>query len=224
MSAKEELAKKDQQLLHQLIAAVDENPYDAHRYYDLGSLLVRLQNYPQAEELFLKALNIFMDDAGAQSLLHYGLGNVYYAAGMYEKAIPEFMAVKDHKLQADALLMTAQGYYAQGQYQQAMVFALTASEKAADQSSALSLLADCFLASGDFEQAKKYYEQVLKLLPSDVHANFQRGLIAEVQGQSSANYFAKVKQQDPKYLTEHQERLNEIAALIKSKQGQQAKE
>lgn len=224
MSAREESEEKDQQILQQLIAAVDENPYDAHRYYDLGSLLVKLQNYPQAEELFLKALNIFATEAQAQSLLHYGLGNVYYAAGLYEKSIPEFMAVKDTKLQAEALLMSAQGYYAQGQYQQAMVFALTASEKAVDKSSSLSLLADCFLASGDFEQAKKYYEQVLKLIPNDVHVNFQRGLIAEVQGQSSANYFAKVKQQDPQYLTTHQERLNEIAALIKSKQGSQAKE
>ena len=44
------------QLVHRLIVAIDQQPEKVNNYYDLGSLLTRLQSYEQAEELFMKAL------------------------------------------------------------------------------------------------------------------------------------------------------------------------
>lgn len=39
--------------------AIDEEPDKFNNYYDLGALLTRLNDFEQAEELFMKALGIF---------------------------------------------------------------------------------------------------------------------------------------------------------------------
>ncbi len=72
---REERKKQTERLVHKLITAIDEYPDKANNYYDLGSLLTRLQDYAQAEELFMKALGIFeaKGDQEAQNLLNYGL-------------------------------------------------------------------------------------------------------------------------------------------------------
>ena len=72
---REEQKKQTERLVHKLITAIDEYPDKANNYYDLGSLLTRLQDYAQAKELFMKALGIFeaKGDQEAQNLLNYGL-------------------------------------------------------------------------------------------------------------------------------------------------------
>ena len=67
--------------IEKLIEKVDENPYDPQRYYALGCCLTELQSFEQAEELFKRALNVFEGQEDKQALLHYGLGNVFYATG-----------------------------------------------------------------------------------------------------------------------------------------------
>lgn len=224
MTERAALQHKNEQIVKKMVKSLDEDPYDPKRYYDLGSMLTKIQSFQQAEELFLKGLNVFTKDPSKQGLLHYGLGNVYYATGLYEKAISEFSKVKDAKLKADALLMIAQGYYAQNQYQQAMVFALTASENATQDPAPKALLGDCFLATGDFQNAQKYYDKALALNKKDIHVNFQRGLTALVQGQKADIYFTRVKKRDPQYLKKHQERLNDIASLLKKQNGKGGRE
>ena len=51
--------KETEKLVHKLVEAIDEHPDKVNNYYDLGSLLTRLNDYQQAEELFMKALGIF---------------------------------------------------------------------------------------------------------------------------------------------------------------------
>ena len=77
---REEQKKQTQKLVHRLVMAIDEEPDKFNNYYDLGALLTRLNDFEQAEELFMKALGIFekKNDAKAVNLLNYGLGNVYY--------------------------------------------------------------------------------------------------------------------------------------------------
>lgn len=224
MSEREKLQVKNDRVIKRLIADLDKDPYDPKRYYDLGSMLTTIQSFQQAEELFLKGLNVFEKEPQKQELLHYGLGNVYYSTGLYAKATAEFSKVKDKKLNADALLMIAQGYFAQNQYQQAMVYALTASENSPNEPDAKSLLGNCFLATGDFRNAQKYYDQALSLKPNDVRVNFQRGLTALVQGQDADRFFTKVKKRDPQYFEKHKERLNDIATVVKDKHDQGTKE
>ena len=85
---REEQKKQTERLVHKLITAIDESPDKANNYYDLGSLLTRLQDYAQAEELFMKALGIFeaKGDQEAQNLLNYGLGNLYYEVGKVDQS------------------------------------------------------------------------------------------------------------------------------------------
>ena len=100
------------QLVHRLIAAIDQQPEKVNNYYDLGSLLTRLQSYEQAEELFMKALGIFeqKDDGDAVNLLNYGLGNLYYTVGKVKSAIDYYNKIDGPKLKADSYLMLAQSY------------------------------------------------------------------------------------------------------------------
>src|SRR5699024_11191562 len=105
-----------------------------------------------------------------------------------------------------------------------MVFALTASENATQDPAPKALLGDCFLATGDFQNAQKYYDKSLALNKKDIHVNFQRGLTALVQGQKADIYFNRVKKRDPQYLKKHQERLNDIASLLKKQNGKGGRE
>ncbi|WP_369404331.1 tetratricopeptide repeat protein [Secundilactobacillus collinoides] len=101
---RDEKQKASEKLMHQLIQEIDDDPDNYHTYYDLGALLVNLKSYSQAEELLMKAMGRFGDKSRqAKDTLTYGLGNVYYEAGEYQKAIAQFTQVKDKKLQSDAI-------------------------------------------------------------------------------------------------------------------------
>ncbi|WP_282708908.1 tetratricopeptide repeat protein [Ligilactobacillus sp. Marseille-Q7487] len=209
--------KTGEKVLTKLIAKVDENPYCPQAYYELGSFLVELKNYVQAEELFKRALNVFEKEPQKQEILHYGLGNVFYASELYPQAIQEFQYITDKNLKAQAYMMLAQTYYATKNYQQALAFALTASNTSTQALDAYKLMADCFLALGDFDQAQKYYHQVLSQKVDDVHANFYCGVCATVLGQDGQEYFTKVKQKDLKYYEKMHERLADIQNLLNTK-------
>ena len=206
-----------------MVKALDVDPYDPKRYYDLGSMLTKMHSFEQAEELFLRGLNVFEKEPAKQALLHYGLGNVYYSAGVYDRARQQFSQVKDQKLRTDALLMIAQGYYAQKQYRQAIAFALTVSENSPSDPTAEALLGDSFLALGDLKNAEKFYDRSLALGKNNARVNFQRGVVALTQGQDASTFFKRVKNTDPKYFAENKKRLNDIATLIKDKHDKDVK-
>ena len=42
---REDQKKQTERIVHKLITAIDEHPEKANNYYDLGSLLTRLQDY-----------------------------------------------------------------------------------------------------------------------------------------------------------------------------------
>lgn len=147
--------------------------------------------------------------------MHYGLGNVYYASELYDEAIAQFNLVQDGKLQAQAYTMLAQSYYAKANYQKALVFALTASEKLRSVAT-LSLMGDCFLALGNFGPAKDYYQQALQLEPNDARINFQLGVIAVVNGADPTEYFERAKQSDPKLYQTLKTRLNDVEQTMQA--------
>ncbi len=211
-------AKRDekmQQVIQKLIAKIDADPYDQESYYALGTALTEEKSFTQAEELFKKALNALSDRAEKTELLHYGLGNVYYASELYDEAIAQFNLVQDGKLQAQAYTMLAQSYYAKANYQKALVFALTASEKLRSVAT-LSLMGDCFLALGNFGPAKDYYQQALQLEPNDARINFQLGVIAVVNGADPTAYFDRAEQSDPKLYQTLKTRLNDVEQTMQA--------
>ncbi|EKK20302.1 hypothetical protein B808_1093 [Fructilactobacillus florum 8D] len=205
--------------LHQLVQDIDNHPHDYRPYYDLSVLLIELHSYTQAEELLVKALGLFQDRSRtAKNLLTYGLGNVYYSAGQYQKAITEFQQVNDQQLQHDAYLMLAQSYMGEHDYQHAVAFLLTAQETSRQDPTVNRLLGQSLLALGDFKQAASFYDQVLQAQPQDLVANFDRGLIALVLGATAEPYFEKVKTIDPQYYSQQQQRITAIKEQIKAKQ------
>lgn len=201
---------------HQLIKAIDRDPYNADNYYQLGVILTEMQSFSQAEELLKRAINIFKNDQNKVDLLTYGLGNVYYTAGLYDNAISEFQKVSDSSLKRNAYLMIGQSKYAQQNYKQAMAFALTASDQNSSDKGPKCLLADCFLALGQFEQAENFYQQVLQIDSNDLRALFQLGIVKlTLEGPQAADqYFNKVKQLDQNYFDRMSERLDDVQRFI----------
>lgn len=207
MGERKEKQAQIQQAIKQLVAAVDAHPDEVERYYELGTALTEQQSYPQAEELLKRALSHFNGDNHAENLLHYGLGNVYYASGLYQEALGEFQRVQDKRLKGQAYMMIAQTYYAQKKYQQVLVFALTASEQLKRDSTPLTLMGDTFMALGNFTQAHEYYTKALTVNGQDLRARFQRGVVLTVQGKDPAADFDFVKRHDPAFYKRMQARL-----------------
>lgn len=223
MGERKEKQAQIQQAIKQLVAAVDAHPDEVERYYELGTALTEQQSYPQAEELLKRALSHFKGKNHAENLLHYGLGNVYYASGLYQEALGEFQLVQDERLKGQAYMMIAQTYYVQKKYQQALVFALTASEQLKRDSAPLTLMGDIFMALGDFEQSVEYYTKALTVNGQDLRARFQRGVVLTVQGKDPAADFDFVKQHDPAFYKRMQARLADTQKFMQQAAHQQEK-
>lgn len=219
---KEKQKRETTKLVHQLIGAIDEHPDQVNNYYDLGSLLTRLQSYDQAEELFMKALGIFekKDDKEAINLLNYGLGNVYYTVGKIKSALEYYNKIDDPKLKADSYLMMSQSYMKEKQYKQAIAYGLTALELRPNDAEINQVLGDSFLALGEFEQARGYYDRILKHHPGRADTQFNRGLVAMVLGEDYHNYLEQAQQLNPDYYAKSEKRISDIENFLRQQGGQ----
>lgn len=220
---REEQKEQTERLVHKLITAIDESPDKANNYYDLGSLLTRLQDYAQAEELFMKALGIFKakGDQEAQNLLNYGLGNLYYEVGKVDQAIKLYNKIDDRKLKADSYLMLAQSYSKKKQYKQAVAYGLTAHELRPEDPEIDQALGDALLALGEFKQAASYYDAILKHHPGRADTQFNRGLVAMVLGEPYKDYLNQARQLDLDYYTKSEKRIAEIEKTLQATQKPQ---
>ncbi len=211
--------QRDQQraakTLHRLVKDIDQHPHNFRTYYDLGTFLVELHNYTQAEELFMKALGLFANrSAKAKDTLTYGLANVYYAAGEFDRAIKFFNQVNDRKLKVDSYVMLAQSYMSKKDYKRAVVFALTARGFRKQDPDINQLLGDNLLALGDFKQAIQFYDVALRAKPRSGQANFNRGICAMVLGIPFRHNFALAKRYDQRYFKKGQKRLADIERFV----------
>lgn len=220
---REEQKKQTERLVHKLITAIDESPDKANNYYDLGSLLTRLQDYAQAEELFMKALGIFeaKGDQEAQNLLNYGLGNLYYEVGKVDQAIKLYNKIDDKKLKANSYLMLAQSYSKKKQYKQVVAYGLTAHELRPEDPEIDQALGDALLALGEFKQAASYYDAILKHHPGRADTQFNRGLVAMVLGEPYKDYLNQARQLDLDYYTKSEKRIAEIEKTLQATQKPQ---
>ena len=220
---REEQKKQTERLVHKLITAIDESPDKANNYYDLGSLLTRLQDYAQAEELFMKALGIFeaKGDQEAQNLLNYGLGNLYYEVGKVDQAIKLYNKIDDKKLKAYSYLMLAQSYSKKKQYKQVVAYGLTAHELRPEDPEIDQALGDALLALGEFKQAASYYDAILKHHPGRADTQFNRGLVAMVLGEPYKDYLNQARQLDLDYYTKSEKRIAEIEKTLQATQKPQ---
>lgn len=219
---REEQKKQTQKLVHRLVMAIDEEPDKFNNYYDLGALLTRLNDFEQAEELFMKALGIFekKNDAKAVNLLNYGLGNVYYSVGKINEAIKQYNKIDDAKLKADSYLMLAQSYMKQKNYQQAVAYGLTAHDLRPQDPEINQAIGDSLLALGEFKQAKNYYDLILKRHPGRADTQFNRGLVAMVLGEPYQDYLNQSQRLDPDYYAQSEKRISDIEHFLQKQSGQ----
>ncbi|MFB9769410.1 tetratricopeptide repeat protein [Lactiplantibacillus modestisalitolerans] len=212
---------QQQALVHQLVATIDAHPDDYQPYYELVVLLTAGQDFEQAEELAMKALGKFDQQPQAADQLRYALGNVYYQAQEYDRALPYYQQITDQQLRTDAYLMMAQSLMAKRDYQHALVYALTAQESRKNDYDANLLVADILLAMGNNQQAFDYYQNAFKLDPHSGKAAFNAGLTAMVVGQPYADWFAKAQALDATYYQQHQQQLTDIEKMLASQRTNQ---
>lgn len=210
---------RSEQMVHELVQRIDSHPGDVDAYYELATVLVDLNSFAQAEELLMKAFGVFAAQPAAVEKLHYGLGNVYYAAQDYTKAIAEFDQLGT-QLKGAGYLMMAQSYMASGDHKRALVFGLTALNSQPKDVATLQVVAENLLALGNMAQAAQYYDQVLALDDHNGRANFDRGLVAMVQGENYGPYFKVAKALDPQYFEKGQKKLVDIERFIQTQKKQ----
>lgn len=226
MSSSDQQKKKEKELaasVKKLISDIDNDPQNSERYYALGMLLTKSAQYEPAEELFKRTINYFENEHLPTDLLQYGLGNVFYTAGMYQDSLRVFQKISDKRLKNDAYLMIAQNYYAQGNYQQALVFALTVSEQSLiqQQMAAWSLVGESLMALGNLKLAADYFDRVLKQKPNEFKTNFDRGVIEMVLHRDAKKYFEIAEQIDPLEFKRKQQRLTDIERVLVINQHKQ---
>ncbi|GEL15780.1 tetratricopeptide repeat protein [Pediococcus cellicola] len=222
-SKRQAAKQKAQQAASALVKAIDAKPDDFKRYYNLGVFLTQANSFEQAEELYMKALGRFATNKSAQNLLHYGLGNTYYEAGEYQKALAQFQVVQDAGLKSDAYLMMAQTYMASHDYKTALAFALTAQTKHQQDPTINGMIGEIFLALGDFKNAGIYYDQALHADEKNGKYQFERGLIALANGERQPEYFRKAREYDPDYFEKGQKRLADIERFIQTRDAKPEK-
>ncbi|RRK11589.1 hypothetical protein D1831_01645 [Lactiplantibacillus garii] len=205
---------KQRALVHQLVQTIDAHPDDYHAYYDLTVLLTAGQDFEQAEALAMKALGKFETDRQAADLFRYALGNVYYQAQEYDKALPYYQKIQDTKLKNDAYVMMGQSLMAKRDYQHALVWALTAQEAQPTALDTNLLVADILLALGNNQQAYTYYQLARQVDPRSGKAAFNAGLTAMVLGKPYAALFESAEKLDPEYFQKHQQQLTDIEKTL----------
>lgn len=207
--------QQSEKLVGKLVTSIDEHPDKVQNYYDLGTLLTRLNSYEQAEELFMKALGIFKDDKKAVNLLSYGLGNLYYELGKYQDAINFYNKINDDKLKADAYLMMAQSLVQMKDYKRAVAYGLTAHDLRKQDPEINQVLGDALLALGNFKQAADFYDDILKRHPGRADTQFNRGLVAMVLGEEYKDYLNQAKQLDPDYYSRSESKIDDIQKALR---------
>lgn len=215
MEKRAKIAKEVDMTIKDLIAKIDANPTQWQYYNDLVIILTQIGDYNSAEELAMKALGLFVSDKASQQTLLYTLGNVYYSAGEYQKAVSYYQQIDDKNVKSDAFVMLAQSFMAQQDYQQAFVYALTAHEQLPEDEQLMVLLGDICLALGDFTRADTYYLKALEV-SSDMSALFGRGLVALALGNEdkATALFTQVKDTDLHFYQVNQQRVDEIVTVL----------
>ncbi|KRO00222.1 tetratricopeptide repeat protein [Companilactobacillus kimchiensis] len=193
-----------------VVADLNQDPKQLPEILQLSTYLVQAGDLEQAEELLARSLELFKDN---QDLL-YNLGNVYYLADEFDKANGIFQKLVDDNYAFEAYFMMAKTLNQQGERQLAVMYALTAVEKAPDDLQANELLADLLLANGNFSEALGFYKNVNKTKPQAKYY-FNMALCAMNLKQDYQEYLNESKKLDEKYYLKNEKKLSDLQEYIK---------
>ncbi|KRO18358.1 tetratricopeptide repeat protein [Lacticaseibacillus saniviri] len=199
---------KRDQLIHQLIEQIDTHPDQVGGYVDLITMLTSVGSLDQASELYLRAQERFNDAS-----LTYAGGLLDYAREQYQQGITDLMPLLDDAdYRADAAYMLGLMYQKMSQPQQALAFALIASDADADAEDAALLVANLLLTQGYFEQVTERLEPLLK--HDSAAVNFTYGLAMNAQEKDGRPYLEKAEQLDPETYAEQTAQLRDISRFL----------
>ena len=94
MAKEDKKTQEAEKATHKLVQAIDQDPYNVDNYYQLGTILTEMQSFPQAEELFKRAINIFNDQPAKVDLLTYGLAMFFIQQGYTMKQFKRFKRLR----------------------------------------------------------------------------------------------------------------------------------
>lgn len=196
-----------------LVEDLKQNPKQLPEILQLSTYLVQAGDLEQAEELLARSLEIFKDN---QDLL-YNLGNIYYLADKYDKANDIFQKLVNKDYAFEAYFMMAKTLDQQGKRQLAIMYALTAVEKAPKDLQSNELLADLLLANGNFQEALTFYQTANKIQPAAKYY-FNMALCAMNLKKDYQTYLNQAKKLDEEYYLKNEKKLADLQEFIK-KQG-----
>lgn len=200
---------KKQEAVSLLVTAINQAPKQLDNYLQLAAYLTAMQDFEQAEDLLQKALQQFPDN----SALQYNLGVLYYEAGALTQAEQQFNQLVSQAPTAENDLMLSRIYFKKQNFAKAFAFALTAHDQDSQNEPAVLMMADCLLSLGQLQPAQNYYQQAAKLKPDDMAALFGAGMVQYILHEDDGQ-LQKVKQADPAYFKQQQERLVAIEKLV----------
>lgn len=193
-----------------IVADLNKDPRQLPEILQLSTYLVQAGDLEQAEELLARSLEMFKDN---QDLL-YNLGNVYYLADKYDKANQIFQKLVDDNYAFEAYFMMAKTLDQQGKRQLAIMYALTAVEKAPKDQQANELLADLLLSNGNFNEALGFYQAANKIKPQAKYY-FNMALCAMNLKQDYQTYLDESKKLDEQYYLKNEKKLADLQEFIK---------
>lgn len=193
-----------------IVADLNKDPKQLSEILQLSTYLVQAGDLEQAEELLARSLEMFKDN---QDLL-YNLGNIYYLADKFDKANEIFQKLVDDDYAFEAYFMMAKTLNQQGKKQLAIMYALTATEKAPKDLRANELLADLLLANGNFEESLSFYQKANEIKP-EAKYYFNMALCAMNLKKDYQTYLNKSKSLDQKYYLKNEKKLAELQEFIK---------
>ena len=117
----------------------------------------------------------------------------------------------------EAYFMLAKTLDEQGKRQLAIMYALTAVEKAPKDLRSNELLADLLLANGNFQEALTFYQAANKIQP-EAKFYFNMALCAMNLKKEYQSYLNQAKKLDEKYYLKNEKKLADLQEFIK-KQG-----
>lgn len=211
MNKAEELYNKGQkeEAVIFLVNQLNENFNQLPLILQLSTYLTYGGEFEQAEELLMKAKAIFANNL----TIDYNLGNVYYTKGEYDKAQAIFELLVKKNFGHEAMFMLAQTLNKLGSVNQALVYALTALDKAPADEAYSELVGDIFMSLGDFKNAKRYYKDSYNIKKNEKNS-FNLGLCNMILKESYQEYFLESKNINKKYYENNIEKLDDIQKLI----------
>jgi serine/threonine-protein kinase len=193
----------------QLDSQFNQQPITKATLYEtLGNVYLNMSQLPQAEELYLKAENLFTQENHQQGLLRIFIAKtrLYQQQGelkkvqtLLEQLVQQFpLAGLDLKRQAEIEVFQGQNNYLLGKYPQAQQLLLSALKKRVELYGEehqlvvdiYQLLGNVYWRFGDFDQVQHYYQQSYninkKILGESHHKTIKSrsslGVLAYAQG------------------------------------------